>query len=152
MSTILYSKIVYSCCAVGCTNRCGDCGKRIFPFPNEKYLRDKWIVVIKREQWTPSKYSRIFTTTLSPVSWCKCGSFLCLFVCFFAKSQPEGHFIPIMYLQFFPTSSKLLKLPAVIANEKPSALLSIHSTSPLELESEVWHFSLKVLNRTNKKQ
>ena len=49
----------------------------------------------------------------------------------FCVGQTEGRSIPIMYLQSFPTPSKLLKLPAV---EPSSALLSVHSTSPLKLE------------------
>ena len=61
--------------------------------------------------------------------------------------QSGGHFILIMYLQYCLTPSKLLKLPAVVIHEPSSALLILHCTSPLELESEVWHITLQVVNQ-----
>ena len=59
MSAILSGKMVYSCCAVGCTNGYEDPGIRFFFIPSDNLLRDKWIAAIKREIWTPSKHSKI---------------------------------------------------------------------------------------------
>ena len=61
---------------------------------------------------------------------------LFIYLFFLKKPAREGHFIPIVYLQFFPTSSKLLKLPAVVIYEPSSSLLRVHSKNPLELESQ----------------
>ena len=122
-------------------------------FHKRQALRNRWIVGMKKEYWTTSNYSKICSDGfITGISCCECGSFLCLFICFLQESQPEGHFILIIYCQSFPKPSKLLRLPAVAIYKPSSALLRVHSKSPLGLESEVWHISFQVLNWMNKKE
>ena len=64
------AKMVHSCCAYGCRNRMGEQkGLGFFRFPSrpeEKERRQKWITAMRRNNWKPTKYSRIcgnhFTT------------------------------------------------------------------------------------------
>lgn len=51
--------MVISCCAFGCTNRQGKAGIKFFRFPKDVERRKKWIVAIKRQNWTPTEYSRV---------------------------------------------------------------------------------------------
>ena len=53
--------MVWRCCTFGCRNRGGQrlgLGFYRFPFKNEGRLR-RWIQAVRREDWQPSKYSRI---------------------------------------------------------------------------------------------
>uniref|UniRef100_A0A1X7T6W7 THAP-type domain-containing protein n=1 Tax=Amphimedon queenslandica TaxID=400682 RepID=A0A1X7T6W7_AMPQE len=47
------------CCAFGCTNRQGKIGIKFYRFPSHPGRRSKWIAAIKRQNWTPSEYSRL---------------------------------------------------------------------------------------------
>ncbi|XP_067207240.1 peroxynitrite isomerase THAP4-like [Linepithema humile] len=48
-----------SCCvAVNCTNRTEN-GVRVFAFPVDDIRRQQWIRNLRRESWTPTKYSRL---------------------------------------------------------------------------------------------
>ena len=51
--------MVFSCCAYGCTNRQGMADIKFFHFPRDEERRSKWIAAIKRQNWTPSEYSRL---------------------------------------------------------------------------------------------
>ena len=54
--------MVWRCCAFGCINRGGqrlDIGFYRFPFKNEGRLR-RWIQAVRREDWQPSKHSRMW--------------------------------------------------------------------------------------------
>ena len=50
--------MVFSCCAVGCTNRFEKAkGVGFYRFP--AFPKAKWIQAIKRERWIPSKNSGV---------------------------------------------------------------------------------------------
>lgn len=53
--------MVFSCCAIGCSNRQGKPGVKFCRFPADKERREKWIAAIRRVGWTPTEYSRICT-------------------------------------------------------------------------------------------
>nr|XP_012226077.1 PREDICTED: THAP domain-containing protein 4-like [Linepithema humile] len=46
------------CVAVNCTNRT-EKGVRVFAFPVDDIRRQQWIRNLRRESWTPTKYSRL---------------------------------------------------------------------------------------------
>ena len=56
---ILLGKMVWSYCAVGCTNRYGLPGIRFFSFPCDEIQCQKWIAAIRREKWSPTKNSKL---------------------------------------------------------------------------------------------
>ena len=55
----LDGKMVISCCAFGCQNRQRKPNTKFFRFPSNSKQRLRWILAVKRDKWTPDKYSRI---------------------------------------------------------------------------------------------
>ena len=61
--SLIFDKMVHSCCAYGCTNRMEKQKKLgFFRFPSkgkEKDRRERWIRALKRKDWNPTANSRI---------------------------------------------------------------------------------------------
>ena len=49
------TRMVKSCCVVGCNNAFVKGGRSFYNFPADKELRSKWIAAVRRENWTPNE-------------------------------------------------------------------------------------------------
>ena len=55
-----FFSVPWYCCAVGCRNRQGKSAERFYRFPTEVQKREAWIAAIKRKNWVPTEYSRVY--------------------------------------------------------------------------------------------
>ena len=58
-SAIFYVKMPITCCVYQCHNRQGKPNTRFFSFPKDEERKGKWIAAIRRDNWQPSKYSKV---------------------------------------------------------------------------------------------
>ena len=124
----------------------------LFPFPSDERLRDKWIAAIKREMWKLSKDSKICSHHFITSKLLQIWFFSVLIFCYSAGKPVRGPLHPNYVPSVFAHTIQVAKATSSRYFEPSSALLNVHCTSPLELESKVRHISLQVVNRTNKKQ
>ena len=96
-------------CAVGCTNRYGHAGKRFFLSQTTSAQERNGFLVRIGNNGRQAGILKSVATTSSFVNML----LFCVYLFVFPQqSQPEGHSIPIVYLQFLPHTIQIAKVPS----------------------------------------